>query len=65
MYKSEACQDICCTRGLTIGLAEDVLNGLVHYQLSQHGWMVVRVLRQHTAVDGIGLLVRDLNAELL
>jgi hypothetical protein len=52
-------------RGLTIGLAEDVLNGLVHYQSSQHWCMVLQISRQHTAVDGIGLLVGDLNAELL
>jgi len=35
MYMSEACRYIICTKELTIGLAEDVLNSLVHYQSSQ------------------------------
>jgi hypothetical protein len=65
MYMSEAYRLIACPKKLTIGLAEDVLNSLVHYRLSQHqsGWS--RVLMHHTTVDGIGLLVGDLNAELL
>lgn len=49
-----------------IGLADNVVDCLVHWRESVWagpGWTLSGRLR--TTVDGVGVLVRDLNAELL
>lgn len=58
------------TRGLgsvllTIGLRKDVLHSLVDCLLLAHRDHPSPTDSSHTAVNGIGLLVRDLDAELL
>ena len=52
--------------GLTIWLCKNVVNGLVNYVKGQLALLPIDVLgNAHTAVDSIGLLIRDLNAEFL